>query len=146
MSRPDWNEYFLQVATTVAQRASCLRRKCGAVFTRDHRILATGYNGAPPGMPQCDEVGCEMENGHCVRCTHAETNAIATAARFGVSLEGSTLYIHGGTPCYACAKVLLVAGVKAIFCDTTYPDQRSLDLFRQAGIALQVLECKTPTG
>lgn len=113
--RPDWPEYFLGIAEKVSERASCPRASVGAVIvSADHRILATGYNGAPPGQRQCDDYGCTMEDGHCQRACHAETNAVAYAARVGVPIGGSHLYLYdtlNREPCRECRKVLLSAGV-----------------------------------
>lgn len=92
MNRPDWDEYFLDIAYSVGQRATCPRATVGAVIVKDNRILATGYNGAPAGEPHCTDEGCIIEDGHCQRAIHAETNAIAQAAKYGISVEGATLY------------------------------------------------------
>lgn len=140
MARPTWDEYFLAIAKVVASRATCLRRKCGTVLVKENRILSSGYNGAPPGLPQCDEVGCEMVEGHCLRCTHSEPNAIAHAARYGVALDGATAYVSGGSPCYACAKVLIGAGVKEIVCDSWYPDMRAVEVLGLAGVKARVVD------
>lgn len=131
--RPGWDAYFLAIASTVGSRSTCLRRRVGAVLVRDRRILATGYNGAPRGLPHCREVGCEMEHGHCVRAVHAEVNAVVQAALHGVSTEGATLYCTS-QPCYACAKLIVNAGVVRVVDQEAYDDPRSLDLFDQAGI------------
>src|SRR5215469_9814793 len=104
--RPAWDEYFLDVARTVATRATCPRASVGAVLVRDDRILATGYNGAPARAAHCIEVGCLMVNGHCVRPTHAEANAIAQGARHGVSFAGATAYVTH-EPCLGCSKLLV---------------------------------------
>lgn len=120
MTRPAWDAYFLNIAASVSARASCPRAKVGAVLvTADHRLLATGYNGAAPGQVQCDEAGCLMEDGHCQRALHAEVNAVAFAARFGVRIEGATLYLYidrdddgEADVCRECMKVLRAAGVK----------------------------------
>ena len=114
--RPTWDEYFLAVARVAASRATCDRASVGAVIvSRDNRILSTGYNGSPPGEPHCDDAGHLMEDGHCQRTIHAETNAIAWAARVGVSLMGARLYIwsssHHTTPCRECMKVVKAAGI-----------------------------------
>lgn len=92
MERPNWDDYFLNIAREVSKRSTCLRASVGAVIAKDNRILSTGYNGAPPGEPHCSEVGCLIENNHCERTIHAETNAVAQAAKFGVSVDGATLY------------------------------------------------------
>ena len=101
--RPSWDEYFIQIANTVAQRATCDRGRSGCVIARDKQLLVTGYVGSPNGLPHCDDVGHQMrkiihEDGsitnHCVRTVHAEQNAICQAAKLGISLQGSTLYFY----------------------------------------------------
>src|SRR5690606_5886840 len=80
VGRPTWDEYFMTMAHFVATRATCTRRQVGAVIVRDKRILTTGYNGSPPGLPHCSDVGCWIVDGHCVRTIHAEQNALVQAA------------------------------------------------------------------
>ena len=110
--RPSWDDYFFTIAGAVARRASCPRAQVGAVIvSADHYILSTGYNGAPPGLPHCFEVGCRIEDGHCQRALHAEANAIAHAARNGVNIKGGTLYVVGKDICRECAKVMAAAGL-----------------------------------
>ena len=92
MARPDWDLYFIRIAKEVAQRSSCPRAAVGAVIVKDNRILATGYNGAPPGKPHCIDEGCIIKDDHCTRAVHAEANAIAQATRYNVLLKGATLY------------------------------------------------------
>ncbi len=120
MSRPTWKTYFLTIAGEVAKRATCPRAAVGCVLVFDKRILATGYNGAPPLMPHCEEVGCRMEDGHCTRTVHAEANAIAQAARYGISVAGSTAYVTH-TPCLRCQQLLQSAGVEDWYCGVNYP-------------------------
>ncbi len=146
--RPSWDEYFLQMAELVGTRGTCDRGHVGCVITKDKRILATGYAGSPVGLPHCDEVGHEMhtvtnEDGttsrHCIRTTHSETNAIANAARFGVSIDGSTIYVKMA-PCYACAKVLVNAGIKRVVCFKDYhAAERTKDIFKQAGVEFSLI-------
>jgi dCMP deaminase len=119
MTRPSWDEYFLGIAKEIAKRSTCPRASVGAVIVIDHRILSTGYNGAAPGEPHCDEVGCLIENGHCQRAIHAETNAVAQAARFGIPIDGATLYYWDslGRPaesCTKCSQVMKAAGISKI--------------------------------
>lgn len=120
--RPNWNIYFTGIAEAVAQRATCNRAKVGAVIVSpEHRIVSTGYNGSAPGDDHCIDVGCDLVDGHCQRTQHAEVNAVAFAARHGVSIVGCRLYlwiggVEGGEPtvatvCRECAKVLKAAGV-----------------------------------
>ena len=118
------------------------------MIVRDKRILTTGYVGSPPGMPHCDEVGHQMaefldEEGnrsqHCVRTIHAEQNAIAQAARFGISLSGSTLYCKM-EPCYVCARLIISVGIAHVVAEKQYQrGEMTREMFRQAGVRLDVL-------
>ena len=92
MSRPDWDLYFIRIAKEVATRSTCKRAAVGAVITRNNRILATGYNGAPEGMRHCLDEGCAVRDGHCIRAVHAEINAINQAKKHVVNLRDATLY------------------------------------------------------
>ena len=118
MNRPTWDEYFLEIAKVVASRSTCPRAEVGAVITKQDRIIATGYNGSPAGELHCIDAGCNMIDGHCERTIHAETNAIGYAARFGVALEGATLYVYDEMgregPCHDCMKVIKAAGIGSI--------------------------------
>jgi dCMP deaminase len=126
--RPSWDEYFLNLVTLIGARATCDRGRTSCIIVKDKRILSTGYVGSPIGAKHCDEVGHEMhtivhEDGsqsrHCIRTSHAEQNAIANAARFGVALEGSTAYMHMA-PCYTCAKMMINSGIKRVVCAVDY--------------------------
>lgn len=117
--RPSWDEYFLNIAKEVAKRSTCPRAQVGAVIVKDNRILSTGYNGAAPGKSHCSEAGCIMEDGHCQRAIHAETNAVAQAAKFGIPIDGATLYYCDslGRPtdsCVKCSQVMKAAGIVRI--------------------------------
>ncbi len=133
--RPGWDEYFMEVARTVATRATCPRASVGAVLVRGHRILTTGYNGAPRGVAHCTEAGCEMVSGHCVRSTHAEANAVVQGALHGVSLDEATAYCTH-QPCVNCAKLLVSAGIVRIVYRDSYVDPFSQALLAEAGVAL----------
>ena len=147
--RPGWDEYFMGIVDAVSKRATCDRGRTAVVIVRDKRILATGYVGAPMGLPHCDEVGHEMkklvhEDGrtsqHCVRTSHGEVNAIALAARNGVSIERGTLYCKLA-PCYNCAKMLINAGIIRVVCQKRYhSDQDTPELLRKAKVQLVVLD------
>ncbi len=120
MNRVSWNEYFMDIARTVSTRATCPRKSVGAVIVRDRRVIATGYNGSIPSAPHCtDPDGCLMENGHCVRTVHAEANAIAQAARHGVSVEGAEMYCTA-LPCWPCFKLLASAGISRVYYREAY--------------------------
>jgi len=125
----------MEIAHTVATRATCPRASVGAVIVREHRILTTGYNGAPHGVTHCTEAGCIMVNEHCVRTTHAEANAIVQGALHGIGLQGSTAYCTH-QPCISCTKLLISAGVVKIIYDVAYPDPIATELLAEAGVAL----------
>lgn len=125
----------MQVARTVATRATCPRASVGAILVREHRILTTGYNGAPRGVAHCSDIGCEMVAGHCVRSTHAEANAVVQGALHGVGLDGATAYCTH-QPCVNCAKLLISAGVVRIVYDAAYVDTFAQALLAEAGVAL----------
>lgn len=112
-NRPTWDEYFTGIAEAVSVRASCPRASVGAVLvSEDHRVLSTGYNGAPAGEPDCLEAGCDLQDEHCQRALHAEVNAVAFAARHGVPIRGARIYVTGKAICRECSKVLRAAGVR----------------------------------
>ncbi len=133
--RPGWDEYFMQIARTVATRATCPRLSVGCVLVREHRILTTGYNGAPRGVAHCTEAGCIVVNEHCARATHAEANAIVQGALHGVSLAGSLAYCTH-QPCVNCSKLLISAGLQKIVYDMGYPDPVASELLAEAGVAI----------
>lgn len=137
-TRPTWDEYFMQIAFTVAQRSTCDRAHVGAVIVQDRRMLTTGYNGAPAGLPHCDEVGHLMVDGHCVRTLHAEQNAIIQAALHGVGIQNSTVYVTH-QPCLTCAKMIINAGIQRVVYAGNYPDENSRQFLIQAGIVLDHL-------
>ena len=150
-ARPSWDEYFSHLANLVGERGTCDRGQCGALITIDKRIVSTGYAGSPSGTVHCDEVGHEMhtvihEDGsqsqHCIRTTHAEQNAICQAARFGIALNGGTLYTKMA-PCYACAKMMINAGIKRVVCSQDYhASARSKEIFKEAGVEFVLLDDK----
>lgn len=135
MPRPSWDSYFMQIAKVVATRATCPRRSVGAVIVLDKRILTTGYNGAPHGLPHCSEIGCHLVDGHCLRALHAEQNAILQGALNGVTTKGSTVYVTC-QPCNHCAKMIINAGIRRVVFEGDYPDDFALELFGQANVEL----------
>jgi dCMP deaminase len=146
-NRPGWDEYFMSIARLVGRRATCLRRMVGAVLVKDKRILATGYNGAPTGLPHCAETGClrkelgvpSGERAEICRGLHAEQNAIIQAAYHGVSIKGASLYCTN-LPCSICTKMLINAGISEIVFEGGYPDPLAEKLLREAPIRLRRYE------
>ncbi|MCF8109953.1 MAG: cytidine/deoxycytidylate deaminase family protein [Desulfobacteraceae bacterium] len=142
--RPSWDTYFMNITCLVAERSTCLRRAVGAIIVKEHRILATGYNGAPAGIRHCSEVGClretmNIESGQrheLCRGIHAEQNAIIQAAYHGVPIRGATLYCTN-LPCAICTKMLINAGMVGICYKEGYADELSMSLLDEAGIALR---------
>jgi dCMP deaminase len=135
MSRASWDEYFMAIGRQVATRSTCERKHVGAVIVRDRSILATGYNGSIRGLPHCDEVGHLMENGHCVRTTHAEMNAIIQAAKNGTRIDEADLYVTA-SPCWSCFKAIANAGITRVIFGEFYRDERIFDAASALGIAL----------
>lgn len=133
--RVDWDTYFMAIAKQVATRSTCDRKHVGAVIVREKTILSTGYNGSVRGLPHCDDVGHLMENGHCVRTVHAEANAIAQAARNGVSVRDAEIYVTA-SPCFNCFKLIVNAGITKIFYGEFYRDTRIHDFAEELGIEL----------
>ena len=135
MARATWEEYFMNIAKQVASRSTCDRKHVGSVIVRDKTILSTGYNGSIRGVPHCDEVGHMMENGHCVATIHAEANAVLQAAKNGVMIDKSEVYITS-SPCWPCFKMLANAGIKKIYYGEFYRDERIFDVAKKLGIEL----------
>jgi dCMP deaminase len=141
--RPDWDQYFLEIAQVVAKRSTCLRRQIGAVIVRDRRILTTGYNGAPSGLSHCLDTGCLRDELHIpsgtrselCRALHSEMNAIIQAAQHGVSTKGASLYCTH-QPCSVCARMLINAGIGRVVYIGDYPDDLAMDLLNEAGIEM----------
>lgn len=126
--RPSWDEYFVDIMVAASKRATCDRGRASCVFVRDRQILVTGYVGSPVGFAHCDEIGHQIKKlihedrhitEHCVRTVHAEQNAICQAAKRGVSLDGSTVYVNM-TPCRVCAMLLINCGVKRVYAVNKY--------------------------
>ena len=144
--RPTWDEYFLEIMRTVSKRGTCDRGRASCVFVKNKQILVTGYAGSPVGFPHCDEVGHQMkkmihEDGtitdHCVRTVHAEQNAICQAAKRGISIEGSTVYVNM-TPCRICTMLLINCGVKRVMAGEKYhAGVESETMLAKAGIKLE---------
>lgn len=147
-ARLSWDQYFMTITRQVAERSTCSRAKVGAVIVRDRSILATGYNGAPAGMPHCTEVGCliyesKTPNGdteqNCFRTIHAEINAIAQAAKNGASIKDASIYITH-TPCIHCLKVLVNTGIRNIFYEKPYKTDTVSEILQHTRVSLQQVD------
>ena len=146
MDRISWNEYYMRIAQLVAERSTCLRRKVGAMAVKEKRILATGYNGAPAGLPHCLDIGCLREQlkipsgqrHELCRGLHAEQNVIIQAAVHGVSIAGATIYCTT-QPCLICTKMLINCGITAIYFAEGYPDDLAQEMLQEAGIKFERL-------
>jgi dCMP deaminase len=151
--RPSWDEYFMDIARHVASRSTCLRRHVGAIVVKNRRILSTGYNGAPTGLPHCDETGClreelgipSGERQEICRGLHAEQNAIVQAALHGAAIQGGSIYCTH-QPCITCAKMIINAGIMRVVCAEDYPDGFSRPMLEEAGIELVLWHQDTQAG
>ena len=134
-NRPDWDKFWFLIATMYTTRGTCDRLKVSCVLVKDKKLIGAGYNGAPSGLPHCDEVGHLLIDNHCERTLHAEENAIINSER--ANIKGSTAYVTA-TPCIRCAKLLINAGVKEIKCLGNYSNSRGqdylTDLLREAKV------------
>ena len=148
--RPKWDEYFLGLLEPLSRRGTCDRGRTAAIIVSPgHTIIATGYAGAPPGMPHCDEAGHMMntvihEDGtqsqHCVRTIHAEENAILQCAKDGVRIEGATIYMKM-SPCYNCAMRILRVGIKRVVSQKKYhAGQKSIDILEKGGVKVDIID------
>ncbi len=143
--RPGWDDYFMKIAEDVASRATCIRRKVGAVIVKDKWIITTGYNGAPSNISHCTEESClrtkynvpSGERHELCRGLHAEQNAIIQAALHGVSIKGATLYCTH-QPCSICTKMLINSGIKKFVFSAPYNDPLAEEMVREAGIEIVI--------
>ena len=153
-TRPDWDEYFMQIAEVAALRSNCCRRHVAAVIVKDRRIISTGYNGTPRGIRNCDEGGCPRCNsstpsGHnlseCL-CSHAEENSIVQAAYHGIAVKGATIYTTF-SPCLQCAKMIVNSGiVEVVYQDRYSIDDVSMRLLKDAGVTIRSLKKESASG
>ncbi len=143
--RPDWDEYFMDIAQVVASRSNCMKRKVAAIIVKDRRLISTGYNGTPRGARNCNEGGCPRCNSmaksgtaleECL-CSHGEENAITQAAYHGTSLKGATLYTTFA-PCLLCTKMIINSGIAEVVYNQDYPlNDRAMALLRECGVLLR---------
>ena len=145
--RPSWDEYFMIIAEDVSTRATCIRRRVGAVIVKDKRILTTGYNGPPSGITHCTEETCLRtkfniptgERHELCRGLHAEQNAIIQAALHGVSINGAKIYITH-QPCSICTKMLINSGIKTFIVKNPYNDPLAVEMIKEADIEIILFE------
>ena len=145
MQKLNWDKYFMMLAHHVAIRSNCVRRQVGAIIVKDRHIIATGYNGTPRGLKNCNEGGCPRCNSdapsgtaldECL-CSHAEENAIVQAAYHGVSINGASIYTTL-SPCIHCAKMIINAGIREVFHDALYTvDELSFRILSEAGVTIK---------
>jgi len=143
--RPEWDEYFMNIAKVVASRSNCIKRKVAAIIVKDKRIISTGYNGTPRGARNCNEGGCPRcnsmaESGTALEeclCCHGEENAITQAAYHGTNVKGATLYTTLA-PCLLCTKMIINSGIAEVVYNRDYAlNERALSLLRECGVALR---------
>jgi dCMP deaminase len=133
------------IAEQAATRSTCVRKHVGAVIVRDRNVLSTGYNGSIRGLPHCEDVGCVMEDGHCITTVHAEANAILQAAKNGVSIDGAEIYTTA-SPCWNCFKLIANAGIRRISFGEFYREERIRETAQQIGVELRDLRAIAHTG
>ena len=143
--RPSWDAYFIAIARTVAARSNCVKRRVAAVLVKDKRIIATGYNGTPRGVKNCNEGGCPRcksfgpsgkDLGECF-CSHAEENAITQSAYHGVNIKGASLYTTY-SPCLICTKMIINSGISEVVYNAHYPlADVAAHLLKKAGVRLR---------
>jgi len=165
------DQVFLEMAVTLGSLGTCSRAQVGCIITRGGRAISWGYNGAPPGMPHCNEnnhgwglantyyddevvygedmgrpvVGKtrvfknpDMEEHGCRNATHAEANALAFAARQGISTDAATLYVER-SPCEGCARLCIAAGIARVMFRVLYRDESGVTMLREAGVKTECL-------
>lgn len=134
MKRITRDALYVGMAAMVAHRGTCVRATVGAVIVVDNHPISLGYNGAPAGMPHCTDVGCDIEDGGCVRAIHAEANAIAWAASRGLPTAGGTMYCTHA-PCRPCAQLMVAAGLSHLHYQNDYRKAR-LDIISDGGLTI----------
>ncbi len=147
MTRPTWDEYYIEMLGVIKKRSTCIRRQVAAIIVKDQRIIATGYNGAPTGLAHCEQVGCirqqrgipSGEHHELCRGIHAEQNAIIQSALHGVSVKNSTIYITH-SPCVLCAKMIINAKISRIVYAGDYPDELSQELLKESKIVIKIIK------
>lgn len=147
--RPTWDEYFMAITDQVGKRSTCDRGRAGTIIVKDNQIVSSGYAGSPSGAAHCDDIGHDMQlavnpdgsqSNHCVRTTHSEQNAIALAAKRGLSTNKSTIYTRM-MPCLNCAKIIVNAGIVRVVCQQDYhASARTKSIFKECGIDYEIID------
>jgi dCMP deaminase len=152
MSKPSYEEIYMELAEKLALRSHCVKAQVGAVLTKDTRIVSLGYNGPPAGTHNCDqewpEHGCARDSkGSCSLALHAEQNAILYAVKNNTTIDGSTLYVTL-SPCIACARVIYTMGIKRVYYKNSYaeykkiPSDEGVDFLRKFGVEVIDIQVK----
>ncbi|MHA1904072.1 MAG: deoxycytidylate deaminase [Candidatus Thorarchaeota archaeon] len=148
MARKSKDVYFAEIADLVSTRSTCLRNNVGALIVKDSQILSTGYNGAPKGLPHCDELGgclrekLDVKSGErheLCRGLHAEQNAIIQAAYHGVSVKDAKMYCTT-RPCSICTKMIINAGITEVIFIEDYEDELAKELVGQSDLSFRKVE------
>ena len=142
--RPSWDEYFLKLAMLASERATCPRMHCGCVIVKNNHVIATGYNGSLPDQPHCEDIGCLVENDHCIRTNHAEINALVQAVNHGGNIEGATIYVTNMS-CTTCAKAMISAGIKRVVVFTDFHDTMAAQFYKEGGVKIDKLPIPSKT-
>ena len=138
--RPSRDEMLMDITRVVATRSTCQRAQVGAVIAREGRILTMGYNGAPAGMDHCDHYPGEYsQSSGCTRAVHAEANAVAYAARYGIDVSNSVLFTTL-SPCLSCSQLIVNSGVLRVVCLELYRDIIGVRLLTDAGLEVELVE------
>ena len=132
-NRPDWDNYFMEIAQVVSKRSTCLRRSVGAVIVKNRQIVATGYNGTPSKLEHCSVTGCLREQ---LKVPSGQMHV--QAAYHGVSVNGGTLYCTH-QPCVVCTKILINAGIERIVYANPYPDKLAEEMLKAANMKVTIL-------
>ena len=128
------SEMFVEMLEVVKKRSTCTRAQVAALIVRENRVISTGYGGSPSGLPHCLDVGCLIgDNGGCIRTIHAEANAVAFAAKYGIAIEGADLWCSM-SPCLDCAKLIINSGILRVYYLEAYRKHDGVKLLLDAGI------------
>lgn len=140
--RPDWDTYFMRLATLAASRSNCMKRRVGCVIVRDSRVIATGYNGTPRHLTNCFNGGCSRcnqgnsHNLHTCLCLHAEENALLEAGRDRVG-SNATLYCDT-CPCLTCSVKIVQTGITEVVYSQSYSmDEESFKVLKAGGVKVR---------